>query len=179
MSGQGKKNPVTLVIGGGRSGKSTWAEAYARSLGGKRVYLATAEAFDEEMQARIRAHQARRSGQFITIEEPLQLSGRIMNLPSDVRVCLVDCLTVWLGNLMHYEKDLEAYLEELYRVVDDPPCELILVTNETGLGIVPADPMSRIFRDRAGWMNQRLALLADRVVLLLAGIPLAIKGTLP
>lgn len=80
---------------------------------------------------------------------------------------------------MHYEKDLEAYLEELYRVVDDPPCELILVTNETGLGIVPADPMSRIFRDRAGWMNQRLALLADRVVLLVAGIPLAIKGTLP
>lgn len=102
-----------------------------------------------------------------------------MSLSSDVSVCLIDCLTVWLGNLMHYEKNLEAYLEDLYRMVDAPPCELVLVTNETGLGIIPADSMSRAFRDRAGWMNQRLATLADRVILLVAGIPLALKGTLP
>jgi len=178
MHDKEEKKLVTLVIGGGRSGKSTWAEAYARSHEGKRIYLATAEAFDDEMKKRIKAHQARRSGEFITIEEPLELSERIMSMASGVDVCLIDCLTVWLGNLMHYEKNLETYLEDLYRVVESPPCELILVTNETGLGIIPTDSMSRTFRDRAGWMNQRLAVLADRVVLLVAGIPLALKGTL-
>lgn len=131
------------------------------------------------MKERIRAHRLRRGDAFVTIEEPLELGGRIMDLPSDARVCLVECLTVWLGNLMHHGKELDGFLEELYRVVGDPPCELVLVTNETGLGIVPPDPMSRRFRDRAGWMNQRVASLADRVVLLVAGIPLALKGDLP
>ncbi len=167
------------MIGGGRSGKSSWAEAYAQGVEGKRIYLATAEAFDSEMEERIKLHQERRSDLFTTIEEPLELGTRIANLDEDTTLCLVDCLTVWLGNLLHYEKEIETYLEELYSVLANPPCEVVLVTNELGLGLIPPTALGRIFRDQAGWMNQRLAQLADRVILLVAGLPLAIKGELP
>jgi len=170
---------VTLVIGGGRSGKSSWAEHYAQSLPSPRAYLATAEGFDDEMKARIAAHQERRVGAFTTIEEAIEIGQAIANLSGEYSVCLIDCLTVWLGNLLYHEKDLKKYLTDFYDVLANPPCELVIVTNETGLGIIPGDQMSRVFRDEAGWMNQRVAQLADRVILLVAGIPLAIKGELP
>ncbi len=170
---------MTLVIGGGRSGKSSWAEHYAQSLPSPRAYLATAEGFDDEMKARIAAHQERRVGAFTTIEEPIEIGQAIATLSPTYSVCLIDCLTVWLGNLLYHEKDLQEYLASFYEVLAHPPCELVIVTNETGLGIIPGDPLSRTFRDEAGWMNQRVAKIADRVILLVAGIPLAIKGELP
>lgn len=173
---------VTLLIGGGRSGKSPYAQDYALGASDgtqSRAYIATAEAIDEEMKARITAHQRDRDDRFITIEEPINLAEAIANLPPSVEVCIVDCLTVWLGNLLHHKgipTQRFAELDALYEVLKDPPCELLLVTNETGLGLIPADAESRAFRDLAGWMNQDLAKLAQNVVLLVAGLPLALKG---
>lgn len=176
------KSRVSLIIGGGRSGKSSYAQDYALgSCDGteSRAYIATAQAIDEEMKARIAAHQKDRGDRFITIEEPMELARAIADLPPSVEVCIVDCLTVWLGNLLHHKgiptKRFEE-LDELYAILAHPPCEILLVTNETGLGLIPADSESRAFRDLAGWMNQDIAAIAQNVILLVAGLPLALKG---
>jgi adenosylcobinamide kinase/adenosylcobinamide-phosphate guanylyltransferase len=176
------KKQVSLVIGGGRSGKSSYAQDYALSVcdgTSSRAYIATAEAIDEEMKKRIAAHQADRADRFITVEEPLEIARAIASLPSSVEVVVVDCLTVWMGNLL-YHKGLQEgrypQMEELLALLKTPPFDIVLVTNETGLGLIPADPESRKFRDLAGWMNQDIAALAKNVILLVAGIPVAIKG---
>lgn len=173
---------VSLIIGGGRSGKSSYAQDYALSAveeADRRAYIATAEPFDDEMRARIEAHQKGRAGRFLTIEEPIELADAIKNLPRTVEVCVIDCLTVWLGNLLYRfgipEQRFEQ-MDRLYQVLTEPPCDLVLVTNETGLGIIPGDPESRAFRDLGGWMNQELARLADNVILMVAGLPLVLKG---
>ncbi len=178
------KSQVSLIIGGGRSGKSSYAQDYALGVcdtAQARAYIATAEPLDDEMRKRILAHQRERSDRFLTIEEPLDLAKAIRTLPSSVEVCVVDCLTVWLGNLL-YHKGIPAKtfpeLDELYAVLKDPPCEILLVTNETGLGLIPSDPESRAFRDLAGWMNQELAQISRNVILLVAGLPLALKGSI-
>ena len=175
---------VSLIIGGGRSGNSSYAQDYALQISEgtqSRAYIATAEAIDEEMKARIAAHQKDRADRFITIEEPMDLARAIKDLPPSVEVCIIDCLTVWLGNLLHHQGIVDKrykQMDELYEVLRNPQCELLLITNETGLGLIPADAESRAFRDVAGWMNQDLASLAQNVILLVAGIPLALKGDL-
>ncbi|MGH0053540.1 MAG: bifunctional adenosylcobinamide kinase/adenosylcobinamide-phosphate guanylyltransferase [Sphaerochaetaceae bacterium] len=176
------KGGITLVIGGGRSGKSSYAQDYALGVCEgmhSRAYVATAEPMDKEMKARISAHQSDRADRFITIEEPLDLAKAIRELPPSVEVCIVDCLTVWLGNLLHHKGIPEKrfpQIDELYEVLKHPPCEILLITNETGLGLIPADPESRAFRDLSGWMNQDLARIAENVILMVAGLPMALKG---
>lgn len=174
--------PLTLVLGGARSGKS----AYAESLftGPEAVYVATAEAIDDEMRDRIARHRARRGGGWITVEAPLDLAGalcsarrtRARNGSGGV---LVDCLTVWLGNLMHAGRDVGreagSLLESLAPAAPEAPAPVVLVANEVGLGVVPDNPMARAFRDHAGRLNQALAGRADRVVFVAAGIPLVLK----
>ena len=175
---------VSLIIGGGRSGKSSYAQDYALGVcegTQSRAYIATAEAIDEEMKARIAAHQRDRADRFITIEEPIDLAKAIRDLPPSVEVCIVDCLTVWLGNLLHHQGIPDKrfdQMNDLYEELKKAKCELLLITNETGLGLIPADAESRAFRDLAGWMNQDLAALAQNVILLVAGLPLALKGDL-
>ncbi len=179
------KPQVTLVLGGGRSGKSRFAQALAETAGavpGSRVYIATAEPMDEEMRRRIAAHQADRADRFVTVEEPMDLAGAIERLSDETCVALVDCLTVWLGNLIYHHGPQEGLYQEesdLLRILADPPCEIILVSNETGMGFIPTDAESRAFRDHAGWLNQDIAKLADTVVLMVAGIPVVIKGERP
>lgn len=177
------KSQVSLIIGGGRSGKSSYSQDYALGIcegTQSRAYIATAEPIDEEMKKRIEAHQKDRADRFITIEESLDLAKAVKDLPPSVEVCVIDCLTVWLGNLLHHygvpSKRFEQ-MDALYAVLRDPPCEILLVTNETGLGLIPADAESRAFRDLAGWMNQDIAQIAQNVILLVAGLPLALKGS--
>ena len=172
--------PLTLVLGGARSGKS----AYAESLftGPEAVYVATAEAIDDEMRDRIARHRARRGAGWTTVEAPLDLAGalrararpRARNGSGGV---LVDCLTVWLGNLMHAGRDVDreagSLLESLAPAAPEAP--VVLVANEVGFGVIPDNPMARAFRDHAGRLNQALAGRADRVVFVAAGIPLVLK----
>ena len=171
---------VTFVIGGARSGKSSHAEYLATLYPGKRMYVATAEAFDDEMRDRISRHQKARADKFVaTVEEPIDLAHAIENLPGDSSVALVDCLTVWVGNLLHYRGIQERYdeIEQFLAAIRNPKTSLIIVSNEVGQGIVPGDPLSRHFRDHAGWLNQSVAKIADRVIWLVAGIPVTIKGS--
>ncbi|MFO7871148.1 MAG: bifunctional adenosylcobinamide kinase/adenosylcobinamide-phosphate guanylyltransferase [Kiritimatiellia bacterium] len=172
-----RKNTVTLVTGGARSGKSSHALDLALKRE-KRVFIATAEAADPEMAARIERHRSGRGDSFETIEEPLDPAGALARLPAGTDAALIDCLTVWVGNLMHkYGKETPSCREisDFLEAVRKPPCELVIVTNETGMGIVPANEASRQYRDIAGRLNQDVATLADRVVFTLSGIPVQIK----
>lgn len=181
---------LSLVLGGDRSGKSSWAEQLAlRSESDplRRYYLATGEAFDEEMKARIALHRQRRGEQFVTIEEPVHLGRVLVETLAPAQVILVECLTTWLGNLSYRAEsatnasDGDSYeeVEELLRVLATPrAAHVILVSSELGLGLVPADAASREFRDRSGRLNERVAALADNVYLVVAGLPLVLKGQL-
>lgn len=172
-------NRITLITGGGRSGKSTHALSLARGYREKKAFIATAEAFDDEMRERIGKHRQERGDAFVTVEEPLDPARALKSLPGDIAVAVVDCLTVWLGNLMHHRgaRD-ERYpeMDSLMDILSNPPCDLILVTNEVGMGIVPHNDMARRFRDLAGRVNQEAAALADDVVLMVCGIPVRVKG---
>jgi adenosylcobinamide kinase/adenosylcobinamide-phosphate guanylyltransferase len=172
---------VTLVTGGGRSGKSRYALAMATAATVVRpAFVATAEVTDDEMAERVRRHQAERDGRFVNVEEPVQLAEALRGLPADVDLAIVDCLTVWLGNLYHHghvdADGSSAPIEALLEVLREAPCDLVLVTNEVGMGIIPADAMSRAYRDRAGILNQQVAAVADRVVLVVAGLPMVLKA---
>jgi adenosylcobinamide kinase / adenosylcobinamide-phosphate guanylyltransferase len=167
---------VTLVLGGARSGKSAYAE---RLIGDGGLYLATAEAGDEEMAERIRLHRQRRGAGWQTIEEPLDLAGALERHAGADRPVLVDCLTLWLSNLMAAERDVEAETQRLIERLEALPCPLVLVSNEVGLGIVPVTPLGRAFRDHAGRLNQRVAAAADRVIFVAAGLPLTLKDATP
>lgn len=177
---------LTLVIGGARSGKSRQAEALARGTGLDRIYLATATAFDDEMRARIAAHRAARAADgWHTVEEPLALAAALGRETGPGRVVLVDCLTLWLTNVMlgaPPEAAAEAVEAAAAGLEDRLPRlagPAVLVSNEVGWGIVPDNRLARDFRDAQGRLNQRLAALCDRVLLVAAGLPLALKGTLP
>lgn len=170
---------ITLVLGGARSGKSRYAEHLAQVHEGPRIYIATAEAFDEEMKERIILHQKRREGLFFkTIEEPLDLAMAVQKASHESQVILIDCVTVWLGNLLHHIGIQNSYeqIPAWFQSLKASKADCIIVSNEVGEGIVPADPLSRHFRDQSGWLNQDLAALADAVVFVVAGIPLYIKG---
>ncbi len=168
---------LTLVLGGARSGKSRYAESLIAALPPPWVYMATAEAGDAEMTARIGAHRARRGPQWQTIETPRGLAAALQR--SGDRPVLVDCLTLWLSNLMLADIDIEAETAHLERALAAATAPVVLVANEVGYGIVPEHPLGRKFRDLQGLLNQRIAARADRVVLVVAGLPLAVKGMLP
>ena len=164
---------LTLVLGGARSGKSRFAEGLARQHGGPRTYIATAEAFDDEMRQRIAKHREQRAGDgWVTIEATLDPASV---LPRGGLV-LLDCVTVWLGNLMHHGRDLRAEVAKLCATLETCPAEVILVSNEVGLSIVPENAMARRFRDEQGLANQALAAIADNVYFIAAGLPLKLKG---
>lgn len=172
-------NRITLITGGGRSGKSTHALSLAREYAGKRVFIATAEVFDNEMRERVRRHRQERGDAFLTVEEPIDPARVLRSLPGDISVAVVDCLTVWLGNLMHHRGGRDERYPEVDALMDIlgyPPCEVILVTNEVGMGIIPHNDMARQFRDLAGRVNQETAALADRVIFMVCGIPVTVKG---
>ncbi len=167
------KSSITLVLGGARSGKSAFAERVVTATGRPKIYIATAQAFDDEMSARIAAHKVERGDGWQTIEAPLELGAALSSTKGGSAV-LVDCMTLWLSNVMLAERDPEA---ELSRLKFEG--SVVLVSNELGMGLVPETPLGREFRDAHGRMNQHLARLADQVVFVSAGLPLMLKGEMP
>jgi adenosylcobinamide kinase/adenosylcobinamide-phosphate guanylyltransferase len=168
---------LTLVLGGARSGKSRHAEALALAASRSPTYIATAEAWDDEMHARIAEHRRRRDGQgWTTVEAPQDLAGALDRHATDGAVVLVDCLTLWLTNLIIAEHDVPAACDGLLRTLEGLPGRTVLVSNEVGLGIVPDNRMARDFRDHAGRLHQAVAARADRVLFMVAGLPMTVKG---
>lgn len=163
-----------LVTGGAKSGKSRYAEMMARAFDLPLIYIATAQPLDDEMQDRIRAHQEQRGPDWQTEQEPLDLGG-VLRRTDGQGVRLVDCLTLWLSNLMMDGRDWNQETDALCRVLLDQQSPVVLVTNEVGGGIVPVSDLSRRYRDASGVMNQRIAALADKVVLVSCGLPLTLK----
>jgi adenosylcobinamide kinase/adenosylcobinamide-phosphate guanylyltransferase len=166
---------VTLVLGGARSGKSHYAEQLVERAAGCGTYCATAEAGDAEMAERIAAHRARRGPFWRTIEIPLELAPVVLAEATPHRPVLVDCLTLWLSNLLMADRPLDRETGELFRALRNVAGPVVLVANEVGMGLVPETPLGRKFRDAAGRLNQEVAALADRVVFVAAGLPLALK----
>ncbi|SEG82059.1 bifunctional adenosylcobinamide kinase/adenosylcobinamide-phosphate guanylyltransferase [Marinobacterium lutimaris] len=167
---------IRLITGGARSGKSTLAERLAEESGLEVIYIATAQTGDGEMSERVALHRERRPDHWQTVEEPLQLVETISRLQQPGHCLLVDCLTLWVTNLLLSETDIQAQRELLYTTLANAKGEVILVTNETGMGVVPMGELSRRFVDEAGWLNQAVAAVADQVVLTVAGLPLTVKG---
>ena len=165
---------LTLVLGGARSGKSAYAEALLADAA-EAVYLATAEPGDQEMAERIRLHQRRRGAAWTTVEEPLDLTGALAAHCRAGRPLLVDCLTLWLSNVLLAGGDAGAAIDRLAASLPDLPGPLVMVANEVGLGIVPGNALARAFRDHAGRLNQRVAAAAQHVVFIAAGLPLVLK----
>jgi adenosylcobinamide kinase / adenosylcobinamide-phosphate guanylyltransferase len=165
---------VILVGGGARSGKSRYAIELARKHGTRLAFLATAQAHDLEMEARVAKHRAERGADFATIEEPLEIADSLRKCDADSIV--VDCLTLWLSNVMlTFGRDVDAETEKLLDAARACTAALILVTNEVGCGIVPETTLGRDFRDRAGVLNQRVASVADEVYWMAFGIPMRVK----
>jgi adenosylcobinamide kinase/adenosylcobinamide-phosphate guanylyltransferase len=166
---------VTLVLGGARSGKSRYAESLMNGYS-EVVYIATAEALDDEMTARIARHRAGRPSSWRTVEAPLELAAALDRHGRQAHAVLVDCLTLWLSNLLLAERDVQGATRSLLESLSQASGPVILVANEVGLGIVPENKLARLFRDEAGWLNQRVATVADRVVFMAAGLPLILKN---
>jgi len=168
-----------LILGGAKSGKSSFALNMCNSLNKKLIFLATAQALDQEMEERIRRHKVERGSGWRTIEETLKIAETIGSLDSEDTIILLDCLTLWLSNLyMEYGEDQEAIdedIENLARQLEDIRGAVVVVSNEVGMGIVPDNQLSRTYRDTAGYMNQRIARLSGKVVAVLTGIPLVLK----
>ena len=165
---------IILITGGARSGKSIRAEARAKAFAGKPVYIATAEALDVEMRERIARHRARRGDEWIEHETPLELVPALKATDGG-GARLVDCLTLWLSNLMHRERDWSKDTAELVETLRAQKSPVVLVSNEVGLGIVPDNALARRFRDAAGLMNQTIAQAADEVEFIVAGLPVRVK----
>ena len=166
-----------LVLGGARSGKTAFALERAEASGLDPVMVATAEAFDDEMRVRIAAHRAERGPRWSTIEEACDLVGVLAANAGAGRILVVDCLTLWLSNLMAAEVDVEAEIDRLAEALVHPAGPVILVSNEVGLGIVPENALARRFRDLQGRLNRRVAAVAGRVTFVAAGLPLVLKDT--
>ncbi len=170
---------ISLVIGGSRSGKSRYSEEISKSLVDnpkKRYYIATAEAFDDEMKDRIRIHRENRADDFITIEEPIKLSEAIDSISDKASIILIDCLTVWLGNLMYYKKEEE--LNKLYKSLENLDIPIVMVSNETSWEVIPDNDEAREFINLSQNMNMDIAKIADNLILCMSGIPIAVKGEL-
>lgn len=166
---------ITLVLGGARSGKSGFAERLVAQSGLAPVYVATGQAGDGEMADRIARHRARRGSLWRTVEEPLDLAGALARHDLPAFAILVDCLTLWLSNVMAAGRDVEAMAAELVATLARMKAPVVLVASEVGLGIVPDNALARAYRDRAGELNQRIAARADAVWFVAAGLPLALK----
>jgi adenosylcobinamide kinase / adenosylcobinamide-phosphate guanylyltransferase len=171
---------ITLITGGARSGKSFFAQELAKQYNGNRIFIATAQGFDVEMEERIKNHRAERGEHFSTVEAPLDLAAALRNVPDDAAVVLIDCLTVWLGNLMYrHENDraaIDAAITDFTGILDVISQDIVIVTNEVGMGIVPGNFLARHYRDIAGSLNREVARKAAKVYLCVCGIPVAVKG---
>ncbi|GAA5626851.1 bifunctional adenosylcobalamin biosynthesis protein CobP [Brucella sp. NBRC 12953] len=167
---------ITFVLGGARSGKSSFAEKLVEDSGLQPVYLATGRAFDKEMESRISIHRDRRGREWQTVEEPLDLVGALEKHAGHDRFVLVDCLTLWITNLMMAEQNIAAETETLIAALSPLSGPVVFVSNEVGLGIVPENQMAREFRDHAGFLHQAVASVADEVYFMAAGLPLKMKG---
>jgi adenosylcobinamide kinase/adenosylcobinamide-phosphate guanylyltransferase len=166
---------LTLILGGARSGKSRHAENLVTALPPPWHYVATAQAYDDEMRERIALHRARRGEGWVTHEAPLELSDSLGSLGRGSAPILVDCLTLWLTNVTLAERDVNAAARSLEVALADARAPVVLVSNEVGLGIVPENALARRFRDEAGRLHQRLAARADRVLFMVAGLPMVVK----
>ena len=167
---------VTLILGGARSGKSSRALTLAEQASARRIFIATAEPLDDEMATRISHHQADRGAGWETVEAPLDLVEAIAQANRAGKVCVVDCLTLWLSNLMHNDRDVADETERLCAELNQRAGEIILVSNEVGLGLVPETPLGREFRDSQGRLNQAVAAVCDKVEFVTAGLPIKLKG---
>lgn len=166
---------LTLVLGGARSGKSRYAEELIKGAAPPWVYIATAEALDDEMRERIAHHRNRRDGDWRTVDAPRDLAGAISRAGADGRPILIDCLTLWLSNTLLAEADVDEACVELTAALSASRGPIVAVSNEVGFGLVPETPLGRRFRDAQGRLNQQVAAVADRVVLVAAGLPLTLK----
>lgn len=168
--------PLTLLLGGARSGKSRHALRMAQEGEFERIYVATAWAGDEEMARRIAHHQQERGDKWRLIEEPFALGDVIARQARPGRLLLIDCLTLWLSNLMGAARDVTAETERLVADLEKARGPVILISNEVGLGLVPETPLGRAFRDHQGWLNQQVAAIASTVIFVAAGLPLVLKA---
>jgi len=172
-------NKITLIIGGCKSGKSRYAlEAANQITGARKVFIATSVPFDDEMKERIERHREERGNEWRTVDAPLELADAIKSHHGENCVILVDCLTLWINNLLmesQNEKDIGSKFSELIKTLENVDCPIYLVSNEVGAGIVPENPLARKFRDLAGVVNQTVASAADNVVWMVAGIAVQIK----
>jgi adenosylcobinamide kinase/adenosylcobinamide-phosphate guanylyltransferase len=176
MDHRARLAPATLILGGARAGKSRYAESLIDGAGvPQAVYIATAQAGDLEMATRIAAHRAQRDGKWLTVEEPLALADALAAHAQPERPMLVDCLTLWLSNLLGAGEDPDEACDQLLHVLQRLPCAVLMVSNEVGLGIVPDNALAREFRDHAGRLHQRIAAGVERVVFVAAGLPLLLK----
>jgi adenosylcobinamide kinase / adenosylcobinamide-phosphate guanylyltransferase len=169
------KPSITLVLGGARSGKSAHAERLLTALPAPWAYIATAEPLDDEMRDRIASHKARRGEGWAAYDVPVELVGALTGVAADAP-CLVDCLTLWVSNLMHQRRNVVEETVALTKALSKRKKPCVLVSNEVGLGIVPDNALARAFRDEAGRLNQHIAAAADRVIFVAAGLPLVLKG---
>lgn len=169
---------ITFIIGGARSGKSKFALERASPYQGRKAYIATAQALDDEMKGRIKRHKEERSCEWTTFEEPLNISALTFGIHRKYDIILIDCLTIWLSNMMLADKDIEFeianFMDALH--VTHSALRIFIVSNEVGMGIVPENEMARMFRDLAGHLNQKVAAIADEVYLVTAGMPIKVKG---
>lgn len=168
-----------LITGGCRSGKSRFALNYANQHFSEKLYLATCEVLDEEMARRVEHHKKMRGPEWQTVEEPVEIVDKIRQHGNVAEVILIDCLTIWLSNLLiKWDNDLRTMEEtdRLIHIIKESQTSFILVSNEVGMGIVPADPLGRRFRDLSGMMNQRMAEIMDTVIFMVSGIPIFLKG---
>lgn len=164
-----------LILGGARSGKSRHAQSLAEAFDGDLIFIATGEAYDDEMVERIDRHRADRGPRWNTIEAPLALGDAIRTHAAPDRLLLIDCLTLWVSNLMHAGRDIGAATDDLIAAMCDAQGPVIFVSNEVGLGIVPDNALARRFRDEAGRVNQAVAAAANEVSFVAAGLPLRLK----
>lgn len=173
-----RNKELILVLGGARSGKSSWAQRYTEEQYHSYLFMATARVLDEEMSERIRVHKEGRGSQWDLIEEPLEIAEALKTRCGHVEAVLVDCLTVWLGNVLleRGEGEVSRYQNALLGALKVRTGAVLLVSNEVGLGIVPESRLGREFRDHAGRLNQRITEMADRVLMMIAGFPLFLKG---
>jgi adenosylcobinamide kinase/adenosylcobinamide-phosphate guanylyltransferase len=172
---------LVFITGGARSGKSIFALKEASKISGNRAYVATAEALDEEMRKRIEEHKKQRGKDWETYEEPLKIAHLVENIKGRYSVILIDCLTLWLSNLMHSKLNIEEEIENLIGALKDLSLVtrhsliVYIISNEVGMGIVPENEMARRFRDLAGILNQKVSEVSDEVYLVVAGISIKIK----
>ncbi len=169
---------VELVLGGARSGKSSYAENKAKACGKRVIYIATSEVRDQEMAKRVEMHKIQRPSEWLVVEEPFDLSETLMQYSDESNCILVDCLTLWLSNCLFGEqpKEWAEIKAEFIQTLKTLPGQVILVSNEVGCGIIPMGEMNRRFVDEAGWLHQAIAAQIPKVTLVTAGLPLTLKG---